>query len=190
AHATGEWVLSVDADERVSPALRQDIQQAIRSDRFPGYEIPRRSSYCGRVLSHGGWWPDHVLRLFKRQQGRFSNRRVHEKVIVMGKCGRLKEPLIHETFRSLEEVLDKVNRYSSAGAQVLREQGQRGGLRAALGHGLWTFIKTYFLKAGLLDGPEGLMLAVSNAEGAYYRYLKLAYLNRDADRRTIRAAKP
>ncbi len=177
AHATGEWVLSVDADERVSPALRQEIQQAIRLDRFPGYEIPRRSSYCGRVLRHGGWWPDYVLRLFKRQQGRFSNRQVHEKVIVMGKCGRFKEPLIHETFGSLEEVLDKVNRYSSAGAQMLRERGQRGGLRAALAHGLWAFIRTYFLKAGLLDGREGLMLAISNAEGTYYRYLKLAYLS-------------
>lgn len=190
AHATGEWVLSLDADERVSTALRQEIQQAVRSDRFVGYEIPRRSSYCGRTLRHGGWWPDHVLRLFKRKQGTFSDKPVHEKVIVTGKCGRLREPLIHETFRSLEEVLDKMNRYSSAGAQLLHEKGQRGGLRAALGHGLWTFIRTYFLRAGLLDGREGLMLAVSNAEGAYYRYLKLAYLNRNCDRQTIRASKP
>jgi len=176
SYATGEWVLSVDADERVSPALRQEIQQAIRSERFVGYEIPRQSSYCGRALRHGGWWPDHVLRLFKREQGRFCNRRVHEKVIMKGPLGRLQEPLIHETYGSLEEVLDKINSYSSEGAKLFYEQGKRGGLGAALAHGLWAFIRTYFLKAGLLDGREGLMLAISNAEGTYYRYLKLAYL--------------
>ncbi|MGQ0657574.1 MAG: glycosyltransferase family 2 protein [Chromatiales bacterium] len=174
--ATGEWVLSLDADERVSPALRKEIEHAIVSERFVGYEIPRRSSYCGRVLRHGGWWPDHVLRLFKREQGRFWNRRVHEKVIMRGAPGRLQEPLIHKTFGSLEEVLDKINSYSSEGARLFYEQGKRAGLGAALAHGLWAFIRTYFLKAGLLDGREGLMLAISNAEGTYYRYLKLAYL--------------
>jgi glycosyltransferase involved in cell wall biosynthesis len=176
-YATGEWVLSVDADERVSTALRKEIEQARVSERFVGYEIPRRSSYCGRVLRHGGWWPDHVLRLFKREQGRFCTRRVHEKVIMRGPLGRLHEPLIHETFGSLEEVLDKINSYSSEGAQLFYEQGKRGGLGVGLAHGLWTFIRTYFLKAGLLDGREGLMLAISNAEGTYYRYLKLAYLS-------------
>lgn len=190
SHATGEWILSLDADERVSPPLRKEIEYAIASGRFVGYEIPRRSSYCGRVLRHGGWWPDYVLRLFKRQQARFSDRPVHERVITKGLCGRLQEPLRHETFRSLEEVLDKTNRYSSLGAELLHQQGKRGGLAPALAHGLWTFLKTYFLKAGWLDGPEGLMLAVSNAEGAYYRYLKLAYLNRGGDRQTVGAAKP
>lgn len=182
SYATGEWVLSVDADERVSPALRQEIEQAVASGRFVAYEIPRLSTYCGRILRHGGWWPDHVLRLFKREQGRFSNSRVHEKVMVTGAWGRLQEPLIHESFGSLEEVLDKVNRYSSEGARMLHEQGKQGGIWAALSHGLWTFVKTYFLKAGLIDGREGLMLAISNAEGTYYRYLKLAYLNRQAGR--------
>ncbi len=194
SYATGEWVLAVDADERVSPALRLEIEQAMVSNRFVAYEIPRRSSYCGRVLRHGGWWPDHVLRLFKREQARFSNRRIHEKVIVTGPSGRLQEPLIHETFRSLEEVLDKINSHSSEGAQLLYEQRKRGGLWPALSHGLWAFIKTYFFRAGLLDGREGLMLAISNAEGVYYRYLKLAYLDRKADGKPVsdprRASKP
>jgi hypothetical protein len=86
---------------------------------------------------------------------------VHEKVIVTGPYGQLQEPLIHETFASFEEVIDKMNRYSSAGARLLHEQGKRGGLGAAIGHSLWAFIRTYFLKAGLLDGREGLMLAIS-----------------------------
>ena len=191
SYATGEWVLSLDADERVSPALRHEIEQAMAAGRFDAYEIPRLSIYCGRTLRHGGWWPDHVLRLFKRGQGSFSNRRVHEKVIVTGPYGQLQEPLIHETFASLEEVIDKINRYSSEGARLLHEQGKRGGLGAAIGHSLWAFIRTYFLKAGLLDGREGLMLAISNAEGTYYRYLKLAYLlKRQADRPQVKPSKP
>ncbi len=181
-YATGEWVLSLDADERVSPALRSEIEQAISSAGFAGYSIPRLSSYCGRTIRHSGWWPDHVLRLFRREQGRFSDHRVHEQVIVTGRCGHLKTPLIHHSYRSLEEVLDKMNRYSTEGARMLHEQGKRGGLWAAFSHGLWAFIRTYFLKAGLLDGREGLMLAIANAEGAYYRYLKLAYLGHQAGR--------
>ncbi len=177
SYAIGEWVLSLDADERVSPALRKEIEQALASPRFDAYAIPRLSTYCGRTMRHSGWWPDHVLRLFKRGCGRFSESRIHERLIVTGTCGQLHEPLIHESFRSLEEVLDKVNRYSSESAQMLYEQGRQGGLRTAIGHGLWTFLRTYFLKAGFLDGREGFMLAVSNAEGAYYRYLKLTYLS-------------
>lgn len=191
SYATGEWVLSLDADERVSPALRHEIEQAMAAGHFDAYEIPRLSTYCGRTLRHGGWWPDHVLRLFKRGQGSFSNRRVHEKVIVTGPYGQLQEPLIHETFASFEEVIDKINRYSSEGARLLHEQGKRGGLGAAIGHSLWAFFRTYFLKAGLLDGREGLMLAISNAEGTYYRYLKLAYLlKRQADRPQVTPSKP
>jgi glycosyltransferase involved in cell wall biosynthesis len=191
SYATGEWVLSLDADERVSSALRHEIEQAMAAGHFDAYEIPRLSTYCGRTLRHGGWWPDHVLRLFKRGQGSFSNRRVHEKVIVTGPYGQLQEPLIHETFASLEEVIDKINRYSSEGARLLHEQGKRGGLGTAIGHSLWAFIRTYFLKAGLLDGREGLMLAISNAEGTYYRYLKLAYLlKRQADRPQVTPSKP
>jgi glycosyltransferase involved in cell wall biosynthesis len=180
-YATGEWILSLDADERVSPALRHEIEQAMASGRFDAYEIPRLSTYCGRTLRHGGWWPDHVLRLFKREQGRFSNHRVHERVLVTGRCGRLQEPLIHHSFRSLEEVLEKINCYSTESARMLHEQDRQGGLWAALGHGLWAFVRTYFLKAGLLDGREGLMLAISTAEGTYYRYLKLTYLKHQAD---------
>lgn len=177
SYATGEWVLSLDADERVSPALRGEIEQAVAHNRFNAYKIPRLSTYCGRTIRHSGWWPDHVLRLFKRDYGRFTESRIHERVLVTGACGLLREPLIHHSFRSLEEVLDKVNRYSTDSARMLHEQGKRGGLGTAIGHGLWTFLKTYVLNAGVLDGREGLMLAISNAEGAYYRYLKLGYLN-------------
>ena len=178
AYATGEWVLSVDADERVSPALHAEIAASISSGVCDGYQMPRRSSYCGRFMHHGGWWPDYVTRLFRRDRGKFTEVRVHERVMVQGTIGTLTEPLIHYSFRDLEEVLQKVNHYSTEGAHRLAARNQRVGLGSAILHGLWTFLRGYLLKAGFLDGREGFILAVSNAEGTYYRYLKLMYLQR------------
>jgi glycosyltransferase involved in cell wall biosynthesis len=180
----GAWILSLDADERVSPALRAEVERAIAepSD-AAAYRMPRLSSYCGRPMRHSGWWPDHVTRLFRRGRGHFSDDLVHERLIVDGRTRTLHEPLLHDTCVDLDEVLDKLNAYSSAGARQMLARGKRGSLGRAIGHGLWTFLRTYVLRAGFLDGREGFMLAVSNAEGAYYRYLKLMLLERTgADR--------
>jgi glycosyltransferase involved in cell wall biosynthesis len=164
--ATGEWVLSLDADERVSPELCKTIQSILAN---PGnnvaFRMPRSSSYCGRIMRHSGWWPDYVIRLFKRGLARFSDDLVHECLIVNGKTGTFRQPLLHEAFRDLEQVLAKLNSYSSAGAALL-SQRSKASLASAIGHGVWAFVRTYFLRAGLLDGKEGFMLAVSNAEGA------------------------
>ena len=119
-----------------------------------------------------GWWPDYVTRLFKRGYARFSDDLVHERLIVECKTSTLKQPLLHESFRSLEQVLQKLNDYSTTGAMMLHRKQRKASLGIAILHGLWTFLRTYFLRAGFLDGREGFMLAVSNAEGAYYRYLK------------------
>jgi len=107
-----------------------------------------------------------------RGRARFSDDLVHERLIVDGPIGALSHPLMHESFSSLEEVLRKVNQYSSAGAQMMAAGRRRGSLASAVTHGAWTFMRTYFFQAGFLDGREGFMLAVSNAEGVYYRYLK------------------
>ena len=171
-----DWVLSVDADEEISEALKQEIQQAMLQASTDGFEIPRLSSYCGKKIKHAGWWPDHVLRLFKREKGRFTDDVVHERILVEGKTHRLKSPILHEAFVDTEEVLHKINSYSSLGAQKLLTQGKSAGVGLAIGKGLWTFIRTYFLQAAILDGAEGLMLAISNAEGSYYKYLKLRQL--------------
>jgi glycosyltransferase involved in cell wall biosynthesis len=176
-HATGDWVLSIDADERVTPELAQEIGRIVRTAGADnGYAIPRLSSYCGRYMRHSGWWPDHVTRLFRRGKARFSDDLVHERLIVDGRVGRLQGMLLHESFGSLEQVLDKVNRYSTLSARQMAAAGRRGGLATAVLHGLGAFLRTYLLKAGFLDGREGFMLAVSNAEGAYYKYLKLMLL--------------
>ena len=174
-----DWILSLDADERVTAQLRAEIEQAMAS---PGdhvaFRMPRRSTYCGRAMRHSGWWPDYVTRLFRRGRARFSDDLVHERLLPDGAIGTLEQPLTHETSVDLEEVLDKLNRYSSAGAQRLSRSGVRGSLSRAVGHGVWAFLRTYLVRAGFLDGREGFMLAVSNAEETYYRYLKLMLLQR------------
>lgn len=179
--ATGDWVLALDADEWVTPELRAGIERSLAA---PGdnaaFRMPRLSSYCGRCMRHSGWWPDHVTRLFRRGQARFSADRVHERLIADGPVGTLDEPLLHEAIRDLDDALVKMNAYSTAGAMMQFERGKNASLAGAVWHGAWTFFRTYVLRAGFLDGREGFMLAVSNAEGAYYRYLKLMLLKEKA----------
>ena len=178
ALATGDWVLSIDADEWVTPELRAEIEGAIAApDWLPAYRMPRLSSYCGRTMRHSGWWPDHVIRLFRRGAARFSDDLVHERLLVDGVTGSLLEPLRHEAIRDLDDALAKMGSYSTAGAKMLHARGKSSSLAGAVAHGAWTFVRTYVLRAGFLDGREGFMLAVSNAEGAYYRYLKLMLLS-------------
>lgn len=180
-HATGEWILSLDADERVTPQLRKEIERAMAQDRFDAYVMPRLSQYCGRFMRHGGWWPDHVLRLFKRGKARFSDVRVHEQVETSGAVGTLASPLLHHSFSNFEQVLHKVNQYSTEGAQMLAARGKQASLFQAVLHGLWAFCRTYVLRRGFLDGRHGFLLAVSNAEGTYYRYVKLWYLQQPSE---------
>ena len=173
ALAGGEWVLSLDADEWVPEDLAAEIRAAIAApDGHAGFELPRSSSFCGREMRHSGWWPDLILRLFRRDAARFSEDIVHERVLLDGRVGRLTRPLRHESFVSLHEVVDKMNRYSTAGAQMRVMRGKGGSVGAAVARGLWAFVRTYVLRAGFLDGREGFVLAVANAEGTYYRYLK------------------
>jgi glycosyltransferase involved in cell wall biosynthesis len=173
AQATGDWVFSLDADERITQPLREAILQAIAVPAGKvGFEVDRTSSYCGQVIRHSGWSPDWVLRLFRRDSGRFSDDLVHERVVVQGATGRLVGELLHDSMPNLESVVDKINRYSTAGAQMLVERGRRATVGQALSHGAWAFFRTYVLRRGFLDGSLGLALAISNAEGTYYRYLK------------------
>jgi glycosyltransferase involved in cell wall biosynthesis len=186
AKATQEWVLSIDADERVSLALQAEIKQAINSQVYSAFNIPRQSYYCGRWLKHGGWFPDQVIRLFRRDTAQFSADEIHERVVLVdetkAQIGALTHPLQHYSFHSLEQVIDKINLYSTANASKYYKRGKKASLKKAIFHGLWAFMRTYFFQAGFLDGREGFMLAVSNAEGTYYRYLKLMYLQENNEK--------
>src|SRR5882672_6304598 len=177
--ATGDWVLSLDADEWVTPNLRDEILNAIsRPDGALAFRLPRLSSFCGRFMRHSGWWPDYVTRLFRRGAAKFSDDVVHERVIAEGKTGTLRQPIMHETFVDLHELLQKMNNFSSLAARGMRDSGRKAGLAGAVLRGLWAFIRTYFLRGGFLDGREGFMLAVATAEGTYYRYVKLMLLDK------------
>lgn len=191
--AAGDWVLSIDADERVTPALAEAIRRVV-ADAASGrpvadaYALSRRSRFCGQWMRHGDWYPDRVVRLFRRGRARFSDDTVHERLVVDGRVASLAGELLHETMPTLDDAIDKMNRYSAGRAADMARAGRRGGLARALGHGAWAFVRGYVVKGGFLDGRLGLVLAASIAEGTYYRYLKLGLL---AGRKTTgRAAEP
>jgi len=178
--AHGDWVLSLDADEWLTAESAEEIRRVVSANdaEVVAYRMPRRSSFCGRFLRHSGWWPDYVLRLFRRGRARFSDDVVHERVIADGKIGTLSLPIMHETFVDLEDLVDKMNRYSTHGARQLQREGKSSSLVEAIARALWAFFRTYVLRAGFLDGREGFMLAWATAEGTYYRYAKLMRLQR------------
>jgi glycosyltransferase involved in cell wall biosynthesis len=177
ALARGEWTLMVDADEWVPGRLQQQLLQAVSNTQHAAFRMPRLSSYCGQFMRHGGWWPDHITRLMRTTKARYEGA-VHERALIDGSVGTLTEPLLHESFRDFEQVLRKMNAYSTSNAEQMVRAGKTGSLAAALGHGLWTFVRTYVLRAGFLDGKLGLMLAISNAEGSYYKQVKAMLLTR------------
>ena len=172
-----DWILALDADEVLTPELAEEIRAAIANPQADVYALPRLSNYCGRWMRHSGWYPDFVPRLFKRGSARYSDDLVHERLTFTGSAARLKHELLHYSFDDLDQVLAKVNSYSSAGARQRQQREQRASLGKAIVSGLVAFFRTYVLRRGFLDGREGFILAVSNAEGTYYRHLKLMYLN-------------
>lgn len=175
--ATGDWVVSIDADEWITPELRDEMRAAMANPTAAAYAVPRRSSFCGRYMKHSGWWPDHVIRLIRRDAARFSDDRAHERLLVEGVTRKLKQPLMHEAISTMDQMLGKMNLYSTASARMLHERGRKASLATAILHGGWAFFRTYVFRLGFLDGREGFILAVANAEGSYYRYVKLMLEN-------------
>jgi len=181
ALATSDWVLSLDADERLTPALKSEILTAIHhSAHVDCFAIPRLSWYCGRFIRHSGWSPDYVDRLFRRGTAQFSDDLVHERLVPSGQVAKLKNPMLHYSFMNYSQVLQKLDRYSTASAEQAFAKGKSSSPGKAVLHGAWAFFRTYILRAGFLDGPQGLALAISNGQGTYYRYMKLWKLNQDA----------
>jgi len=173
--ASCDWVLSIDSDEWLDPALITEIQQVIRNSDYDGYSILRRSNFCGRYIKHGVWATDRVNRLFKNGFGQCTEEIIHPTIKIEGSLGRLKQVIWHNAMPTLDIALDKMNRYTTLSATMKGQQGKKGGLAKALLHGFWSFFRSYILKWGFLDGAEGFILAVNVAEISYYRYLKMKY---------------
>lgn len=175
--ASGDWILSLDADERIPETLHQQILTAIQSSTdYVAYTMPRQSLYCGKLIKYGAWHSKSVVRLVKKNYGQFTDVLVHEALQINGKIGHLSAAIIHPTYQNLEEMLEKMNQYSTASAQQKFFEGKQGSLSKAIAHGAWAFLYNYILRGGFLDGKAGLMLAISNAEYSYYRYVKLMLL--------------
>lgn len=176
SYATKDWVLSIDADERVTPELREELIQAMNEGHASGYYLPRLSQFCGASIHHSGWYPDYVLRLFKRDAGRFSDNLVHESVLLAGRTARLKNPLLHYSYLTTDDVERKVEHYSTAAAQQMFQSGKQSNQLDAVLRAGWAFVRTYFLRLGVLDGSAGLSIARMNARTTYLKYRKLEAL--------------
>jgi len=174
-----EWIFSLDADERITLDLAKEINIAINSNLNDVYDVPRKSLFISRFMRFSGWWPDRTKRLFRRTSGEFSNHFAHSEFLTKKNVGHLNNHMIHFSYRSVDDILKKIQYFSSAGALNYIRKGKNGSLSKAILHGFWAFIKTYFLRLGFLDGREGFILAFMNAETTYYRYLKLIFRNKD-----------
>ena len=172
--AVGEWVLSLDADEQVTPELRREIEGVIaRGGPADGYAIPRKNVFWGAWVKHGRLYPDYQRRLFRRGRGRFVELAVHESVEIQGSVGRLEAPLLHHSYRSLEEFIQRSNRYSTLAAEEWLRQGRHVSPVDFLIRPLGRFLSMYLLHRGFLDGWRGLLLAGLYAHYVFLRTAKV-----------------
>lgn len=181
SYATHEWIFSIDADERVTPELQSQLINAMYEDNEDGFYVPRLSQFCGKFIHHSGWYPDYVLRLFRRTKGRFSDDMVHERVILEGAAGRLPSPLLHYSYLNEADVRRKTEQYAKAGAMQMFTNGKATTLADAPLRAGWAFIRTYCLRLGFLDGIAGFNVALMNARTTYLKYKQL---------KALRSAKP
>jgi hypothetical protein len=168
-----DWVLVLDADEEVDEEAAAAIKSATASGACEGYRIKRRSLFLGRWMKHSGWYPDWIVRFFRREQGRFDEALVHETVAVEGKIGRLDGHLLHYTDPDIDHYLAKLNRYSKLSAEELAAAGRRFNLLKLLFSPTAVFLKRYFLKLGILDGMQGLLLALFSSYHVFCKYARL-----------------
>lgn len=172
--STGEWIFWIDADERVTQELKDEIQRAIsRSDDVDGYMIPRLAHFLGRWIKHCGWYPGYVLRLFKRGSAHFNDALVHEGLEFEGKIGKLSQPLLHYTDREIEHYFRKYNEYTSLASKDIYRKGKKFHVIDLIFRPFFTFIKMYILRLGFLDGIQGLILSVFSANYVFTKYAKL-----------------
>lgn len=176
SYATHEWVFSIDADERVTPELQAQLINAMESESEDGFYVPRLSQFCGKFIRHCGWYPDYVLRLFKKSAGRFSDDMVHERVILKGNAGRLSSPLLHYSYLNEADVRRKTEQYARAGAMQMLKNGKTATLADAPLRAGWAFIRTYIMRLGLLDGVAGFNIARMNFRTTWLKYRQLRAL--------------
>lgn len=175
SRASSDWVLWLDADERVTPELAKEIQQVVRqnSGEPAGYSFPRRAYFLGKWIKHCGWYPGRVVRLFRRGAGTFSDSMVHEHVILDGSVGKLTHDLLHYTDENLDRYFAKFNRYTTLAAEELVAKHRSFRLLDLLVRPPVFFFKMYVVRLGFLDGIPGLILCVLSSSYVFTKYAKL-----------------
>ena len=171
--ATETWVLSLDADEALSPLLQDEIKSTLLNPALDSYEMPRLSFHLGKWIRHGGWYPDFQHRLFKREKASWTGGDVHEFIKVEGTSGRLKSDLHHYVFRDLDDQIDTNNEFSSLGAKELMRRGAKFSLLRLIFKPIGKFFECYIWKRGFLDGPEGFIIALGASQSTFLKYAKL-----------------
>lgn len=179
--ARGPWILFVDADEEISPELRDEILREFDEGtprHYAGYEFPRMVWYLGRWIRHGDWYPDVKLRLFRKDLGRCGGREPHDRMIVQGAIKRLKGVMHHYTYNNIGDQLATLNKFSTISAQTHYEEGEVFAWSKLLLRPLLRFLRGYLLKLGVLDGLPGLVIAATTAYGVFIKYAKLWEIER------------
>lgn len=174
--ATGPWILFVDADEEISPGLLNEIQAEFDNGTaadYAGYEFPRLVQYLGRWITHGDWYPDVKLRLFRKDKGECGGQEPHDRTTVHGRVKRLRHPLFHYTYTDISNHLSTLNRFTSISAIGKHKQGRHFWLTDLLFRPVFRFIRCYFIKRGFLDGVPGLIVATFASFGVFVKYAKL-----------------
>jgi len=175
------WVLVLDADERVTEGLRDEIIKVLTNTAgIDGYYIPRKNYFSGKWIKHGGWWPDYTLRLFKKEKGKIERREVHETIRINGKTGYLKNPLEHYTYRDIQDYLKRMETYSTLAARELFKNNRRASVFDVVFRPMATFCRMFFLRLGILDGIYGIILACLYSLYTYNKYSKLRKMNRQS----------
>jgi len=181
--AAGEWILSIDADEEVSFTLKNEIIQLL--EKVPphiGYNIPRKTQFLGRWILHSGWYPDYVLRLFRRDAGNFTSALVHEKVEVVVSTGRLHNPLMHYSYPTLEDYTRKLDQYSTLGAEEMFKAGKKWSPYYLALKPFISFWRKLIFQKGWRDGWEGFLIAYLTSTGTLLKYAKLRSLHLEAEK--------
>lgn len=172
--ASHKWVMVVDSDERVSERLHASIERTLENTNgYDGFYVKRESFFLGRLVEHGGWDKDYVLRLFNRERGRYQDREVHARIVVEGREGYLEGPLYHYTYESLDQYFEKFHRYTTWSANDLRAGGRRATWTNLALRPWMRFLKMYVLRRGFLDGKHGLVLSFLAAFNVFTKYARL-----------------
>lgn len=185
AKASGDWILSLDADEEVSPELAASIKTLLKSGQtappFDGYMVARRNMYLNRWIKRSGYYPDRKLRLVKRARAQFELRAVHEDIKLQGRPGRLEGDLIHHAYPTLENFIEHANRYSSLGAGMVSAERKAGFSLINIVVRPWVaFLYRYFVRGGFLDGREGLLVHLTHASYVSWKYAKAWELSKNS----------